>query len=316
MWWRRLWRWRLWRMWLLKMFLPAHWKIAMTKPTHTNIPQLGLGIGWRPEIALAIQRRNDLGFVEITAENITADFIPRPVLQLVDRGLVVIPHGVSLSLGGAGPIDLSRVRHLAALARRLNAPFVSEHIAFVRAAGLEAGHLLPLQRTCAALEAIIDNVRRAQDILPVPLALENISALFQWPEAQFDDGEFVSQILEATNTLLLLDISNVYANARNLKLDPAAFFDAIPLHRLAYVHVGGGVEHDGVYHDSHAAPVPPQSLALLEELCVRCDPPGVMLERDDDFPASDELNAELDAIKLACRNGVARRRHVQEAAHR
>jgi hypothetical protein len=26
----------------------------------------------------------------------------------------------------------------------------------------------------------------------------------------------------------------------------------VPLERIAYVHVGGGVERDGIYHDTHA----------------------------------------------------------------
>ena len=59
------------------------------------------------------------------------------------RGVPVIPHGVRLSLGGAEPVDPARVAHLAGLRRALDAPLVSEHIAFVRAGGREAGHLLP-----------------------------------------------------------------------------------------------------------------------------------------------------------------------------
>ncbi|HXE51934.1 MAG TPA: DUF692 family protein, partial [Tepidisphaeraceae bacterium] len=97
----------------------------------------GLGIGWRPELALPIERRRDLAFVEIIAENIDPRSIPAPLVTLRDRGLQIIPHGVSLSLGGADPIDRDRVRRLADLARQLGSPLVSEHIAFVRAGGIE-----------------------------------------------------------------------------------------------------------------------------------------------------------------------------------
>ena len=62
------------------------------------------------------------------------------------------------------------------------------------------------------------------------------------------------------------------------------FLDALPLERIAYVHVAGGVERDGLYHDTHAHPTPPAVLELVAELCSRHDPPGVMLERDDDYP--------------------------------
>jgi uncharacterized protein (UPF0276 family) len=73
------------------------------------------------------------------------------------------------------------------------------------------------------------------------------------------------------------------------------------------VHVGGGVERDGVYHDTHAHGVDPASLALLEEVAARVDVPGVMLERDDDFPAAGELLAELAAIQAAVERGDVRR---------
>ena len=264
-----------------------------------NHPQLGLGIGWRPELALDIERRGDLGFVEIVAENINPDAIPPPLLKLREAGVQVIPHGIALSLGGAEPIDPARVRRLSDLARRLDSPLVSEHIAFVRAGGIEAGHLLPLPRTKAALGVLIDNVNRARELLDVPLALENISALFEWPGGEMSDAEFVSRAVDETDTGLLLDVANVWANARNLGGDPIEFLRQLPLERLAYVHIAGGEEREGTYHDTHAAPVPQEVLDLLVKLCQMTSIPGVMLERDDHFPDSRQLNSELDAIAKA-----------------
>jgi uncharacterized protein (UPF0276 family) len=270
-------------------------------------PPLGLGIGWRPELALDIDRRDDLGFVEIVAENISPAKIPTPLRKLRNRNVRIIPHGISLSLGGAEPLDRSRLRRLADLARELDAPLVSEHIAFVRAGGVEAGHLLPLPRTRAALDVLIDNVRAAQDALPVPLALENIAALFDWPDREMDEAEFLGRILDRTGAMLLLDVANVWANARNLGGDPQAILRQMPLDRLAYVHVAGGMERDGTYHDTHAAPVPQEVLDLLADLAGLTDLPGFMLERDDHFPSAGELNRELDAITTAVRSGRARR---------
>ncbi len=267
--------------------------------TCTKLPALGLGIGWRKDLALMIDRRRDLGFVEIVAENERPGRISRPVLDLRDRGVAVIPHGISLSLGGADPPDPRRVEHLARLAQELDSPFVSEHLAFVRAGDCEAGHLMPLPRTREQLDILVENIIEAQRGLPVPLALENISALFAWPDAEMTDAEFVYEALERTGAHLLLDIANVHANAQNVGLPVCEFLDALPLDRLAYMHVGGGEEREGVYHDTHAHAVPDQVFDLLAEFARRAKIPAVMLERDDAFPGDAEINEELDRLAAA-----------------
>lgn len=273
-----------------------------------GLGELGLGIGWRPELALAIDRHPGLGFVELTVENHDPRRpLPEAVRQLMARGVRVVVHGVSLSLGGAEPLDAARLDAMASLARRTAAPLVSEHVAFVRAGGVEAGHLLPVPRTRESLEVLVENVRVARAALPAPLALENIATVVEWPDAGVGEAEFLAELLERTDSRLLLDVSNVHANARNHGLDPLAYLERLPLHRLAYVHVGGGVEREGVYHDTHAHRVDPVALDLLEELAARVEVPGAMLERDDDFPPPEELAAELEAIRAAAGRGAARR---------
>jgi uncharacterized protein (UPF0276 family) len=281
-----------------------------------NRTHLGEGIGWRPELALAIDkraRRPALDFIELIAEDFTGRPLPPAVEQLRRRGVAVVPHGITLSLGGAEPPDPGRLAALGDLARRAGAPLVSEHLSFVRAGGLESCHLLPLPRTRDALEVVVANVRAARDALPVPLALENVASLFEWPHPEMDEATFLTEVLERADVLLLLDVENVYANARNHGYDPLAFLGRLPLDRLAYVHVAGGVEREGLYHDTHTHAVPGPVLELLEELCARAEVPGVMLERDDSFPADAELEDELDAIRAAVARGTLRREgcHVE-----
>jgi hypothetical protein len=260
----------------------------------------GIGIGWRPEIAGFVAELPGLRFAEVVAESVPAHApLPAGLQDLTRRGVAVVPHGVSLSLGGAEPVDPHRVAHLAAVADRLNAPLVSEHIAFVRAGGVEAGHLLPLPRSRAAVDATVANVRRTQAELAVPIALEPIAAIFDWPDDELDEAAFLTEILERTDALLLLDVANVYANARNRGTDPVALLDALPLDRVAYVHVAGGSEHDGIYHDTHTDAVPTAVLDLVSQLCDRRRPPALMLERDGAYPAAQSLRTELDAIAAA-----------------
>jgi uncharacterized protein (UPF0276 family) len=260
----------------------------------------GVGIGWRPEISGFVAELPGLRFVEVVAESVHAHGpVPAGLAELRGRGVAVVPHGVKLSLGGAEPVEPARVTHLAAVAERLGAPLVSEHIAFVRAGGVEAGHLLPVPRSREAVDAIVANVRRTRAELSVPLALEPIAALFEWPDDELDEAAFLTEILDRTDALLLLDVANVYANARNRGTDPVDLIDRLPLDRVAYVHVAGGSEHDGIYHDTHADAVPTAVLDLVAQLCERHRPPALMLERDGDYPAAAALRSELDAIAAA-----------------
>ncbi|MFF0261732.1 DUF692 family multinuclear iron-containing protein [Streptomyces microflavus] len=266
--------------------------------------KLGIGIGWRPEIAAEVEALTGIDWVEAVAENLCADHLPGSLVRLRERGVTVVPHGVSLGLGGADRPDAGRLASLAARAELLGTPLVTEHIAFVRAGGpltatprLEAGHLLPVPRTWDALGVLCENVRIAQDSLPVPLALENIAALISWPDEELTEGQFLAELVERTGVRLLIDVANLHTNHVNRGEDPAKALDELPVEAIAYVHVAGGVEKDGVWHDTHAHPVTAPVLDVLAELRSRVDPPGVLLERDDAFPPGAELAAELETIR-------------------
>ncbi|MDQ0958434.1 uncharacterized protein (UPF0276 family) [Streptomyces sp. B4I13] len=276
--------------------------------------RLGTGIGWRPEIADAVERMRGIDWVEAVAENVCPGHLPASLLRLRERGVTVIPHGVSLGLGDAERPDAGRLTALAERAEALGSPLVTEHIAFVRAGGpltasarLEAGHLLPVPRTRDALDVLCENVRIAQAALPVPLAVENIAALVAWPGEEMTEGQFLYELADRTGVRLLVDVANLHTNHVNRGEDPAKALAELPLEALAYVHVAGGFERDGVWHDSHAHPVPRPVLDVLTDLASRVSPPGVLLERDDNFPEPAELERELDAIREAVELGSALR---------
>jgi hypothetical protein len=287
---------------------------------------LGTGIGWRPEIADAVERMAGTGtgagdgsgarvdWVEVVAENVCPGHLPESLTRLRERGVTVVPHGVSLGLGGADLPSEDRLRALAERAEALGSPLVTEHIAFVRAGGpltastaLEAGHLLPVPRTREALDVLCENVRIAQAALPVPLALENLAALISWPGEGMTEGQFLYELADRTGVRLLVDVANLHTNHVNGGEDPAKALDELPVEAIAYVHVAGGFERDGVWHDSHAHPVPRSVLDVLADLASRVSPPGVLLERDGDFPEPAELERELTVIRDTVRQASTAR---------
>ncbi|WP_018547187.1 DUF692 domain-containing protein [Streptomyces sp. LaPpAH-108] len=285
--------------------------------------RLGTGIGWRPEIADAVASMPGVDWVEVVAENVCPGHLPEALVRLRERGVTVVPHGVSLGLGGAERPDAGRLAALAERVAALGAPLVTEHIAFVRAGGpltasppLEAGHLLPVPRTRDALDVLCENVRIAQDALPVPLAVENIAALFSWPGEELTEGQFLYELAERTGVRLLIDVANLHTNHVNRGEDPARALAELPVEAIAYVHVAGGYERDGVWHDSHAHPVPDPVLDILTDLATRVAPPGVLLERDDNFPEPAELARELSRIRATVDAAAKRtsRRHDTSAS--
>lgn len=284
----------------------------------------GVGIGWRPalsDLLVELAGQHRLGFSEVIAESIptknsfegsTEHPLPPGVRALRTAGVPVIPHGVSLGLAGAQRPDPARLATLAGAALALQAPLVSEHVAFVRAGGpglhsdvLEAGHLVPGPRTRESLEVLVENVREAMDALPVPLALENPASTLPWPEDEIDEPDFLTELVERTGCWLLLDLANIEVSCRTnrqvgggLPDDAQTWLRRMPLHRVAYAHVAGGVEHDGVYLDSHAHDLTQPVLDLVTSLHDLAPTVGVLIERDDNLSVANS-RAEWELVDAA-----------------
>lgn len=260
--------------------------------------------------------RSAADFLEIVAETCFAQRSTRQEAVALSRSCPVVPHGVKLSLGSSDGIDDVRAARLGALAREVDAPLVSEHVAFTRARSStshgaverEIGHLTQLPRSREAVKVVARNVARLRSRLPdVPLLLENVAWSVLWPDDEMDEATFYCEIVDATGCELLLDVGNLYANAINEGLDPAAVLDAYPLARVGMVHLAGGVLEDGFYFDTHAHPVPDPVFALLGRIfAVRPNVP-VLLERDGDLGSFAPIRGELDYVRALRPRPVAAR---------
>lgn len=264
----------------------------------------GAGIGWRPPLSAAISCLENLSFVEVIAESVwSRSQLPEALESLAAKGIKIIPHGISLGLAGADYPDRKKLKLLKDLAGKVQAPLISEHVAFVRGGGLEVGHLLGVSRNRQTLEIVIENVLMAMDQLELPLALENIACPLEPPGSSMSEGEFLSELVDRTGCWLLLDLENVHARACFQKSDPIPFLKSMPLDRVAYVHVAGGYEHGGEYHDTHDQPVGETTRELLKIAAEENGVPAFCLERDGNWPSATELVTEMEALrKLAFGN--------------
>jgi uncharacterized protein (UPF0276 family) len=264
----------------------------------TNLPLSGSGIGWRPELSASIACLPSLSFIEIIAESFWhCQQLPDPFKCLLNRGIEIVPHGISLGLAGADYPDRDHLKRLASLAQLLDAPCVSEHVAFVRANGIESGHLLPVPRNKETLAVLIENTKMAMDILQRPLALENIANRVEPPGSIMPEWDFLHELVDRTGCWLLLDLENLHARARSHHFNPIEQLASFPLHRVAYLHLAGGIEHDGKYHDTHDQPVGDDTLAILKVLQAKNPALAFCLERDGNWPRLRELSAEMDRLR-------------------
>lgn len=249
------------------------------------IPHLGSGLGFRDELsASTFAARRDLDFVEILTERFARGPAELDRLREVVDAFPVIPHGLGLSVGAAGPLDreyLGRVKQVSDLTR---SPYYSDHLCMTRAPGIDLDALTPLWFSESVLRGTVERVDMVQDLLGKPLVLENVTYLFELPGGGMTQPEFFHRLVEATGCGILLDVTNIYTNAVNHHFDPERFMAEMPLDSVVQVHLAGGFWTDGVLVDSHSHPVPPAVWQLFAALCERADIKACLLEFDQNFP--------------------------------
>jgi hypothetical protein len=252
-------------------------------------PHLGAGLGYRPALRKEIlQHLPEFDFLEVISDSF---FRNEAGLRALASLLPCVPHGLNCSVGSTlDPAYLERLRRVVDV---VQPPWHSDHLAFTRAGGASVGHLAPVPYTEESLAVVVANIRRVQEAIGVPFAVENITMPFYWPNNTMAEDEFLREVVRRTGCWLLLDLENARVNAANHGGDPRRLLDALPLERVLQVHLAGGVRAEGLEHDSHSMPVSEATWALLEELCARVVPRAVMVERDGNFPPFADLVAEV-----------------------
>jgi len=261
-----------------------------------------VGVGYRSILDEWIRNNlNRFEVLEVTVDNfkVGGEASQAAIVDLVGQ-IPLTAHGIGLSIGTDGPLDFAYLDEIAAIIDRVRATAYSEHLAFTQVPGYSLGNLLPLPSTEAVAESVIAKVRCIQSRISVPFLLENITYLFQWPDSDLSDAEFLNLICSETGSGLLLDIENLYLNASNHGVDPYAFLDALPPGLAKEMHLAGGVTvresflEQPFLADSHSHRVPDGAWDLLEYALVRQKPHSIIIER---FDAVDEILDDVTHLR-------------------
>jgi uncharacterized protein (UPF0276 family) len=278
-----------------------------------------VGLGWRAELAGSIlSHLDEIDVVEVLIEDyLDAPRKSRDALAFLSRQVPVVYHGVSLGLASAHPVERKRLDRIARVIEKLRIERWSEHLAFVRAGGIEIGHLAAAPRTLATIEGTCRNLDRVFQAIGCLPALENIATLIDPPGSKMTEPEWIEAILARSSADLLLDLHNLWCNARNAGLDAERFLLRFPLTRTTRVHLSGGhLIHEPAQYaryagstrllDDHLHPVPQGVIALLTRLAARAAQPlTVILERDGNYPRFEHLLGEIRAARAALARGRA-----------
>jgi uncharacterized protein (UPF0276 family) len=252
-----------------------------------SLPKLGVGLSYQDTLpGFVLENLDGFDFLEIipdifwTAhghgserryeEKREADAF----LSKVAARRPIICHSIGLSIGSADRFDAEHVDQIAAWQQRYGFPWHSDHLSFNRlehASGhaIDVGLTIPVPYDENVLDMLAQRVEHIQSQIPVPFLLENNVYYFSIPEQEMGEAEFLNRLTARTGCGLLLDLHNVYCNSRNHGFDPRELLDALDLTRVVEIHLGGGLEMDGVYMDAHSGATPEDVWLLLEEILPR-----------------------------------------------
>jgi uncharacterized protein (UPF0276 family) len=281
----------------------------------SDAPFLGVGFGLRTPHSgevLARAERGALraGFLEAISENhMVRGGRPRRVPLALREHLPVVLHGVSLNLGGTDPLDEAYLDELDALVRRVEPPWLSDHLCWTGVGGRNLHDLLPLPHTEEALRHAAGRIRRVQERLGRRIAVENVSSYLRFAADGMSEWEFLVGVAEEADCGILLDVNNVYVNAWNHGFDARRYLDAIPAGRVFQIHLAGHSLSGALRIDTHDHPICDEVMALFAHAIRRLGPVSTLVEWDDRLPDLGGLLAETERVRSVLERTLEEGKH-------
>jgi len=280
--------------------------------------RVGIGLQLNPTVLELQPQGVDPGlyeYAELLCDQFTGpldagyalDPLMRPVMEEIAATHALIAHGNHGNEFGFEPLDETAgvLRHIPA-AHAMKSPWYADHMFF----GFEATAYVwssPLPFSRAEIERVAGRAAALQDRLKLPLLHENAFYYARTPGSEIAEAEFMAAMVEKAQTHLLLDLHNVYSNSKNFEgYDAWTFLRTVPLDRVIEIHIAGGQQSEGWYHDFHSHPVPEQVWEMLAYVVARArDLGAIVLEVQG--PAHSSVSRTVDASWVSMINEDLRR---------
>jgi len=282
-------------------------------------PTLGVGILYNAALPDYLRaHRDSFDFIEIIPEMFWTDagrgaasrFAElggwAAMLDLLAATCPIVAHNIGLSLGSADYFDVGYAAHIAEWQRRYAFPWHSDHLSFIRVTGADghdhnAGLAVPVPYDRDVADMIVGRIKAVQATVPVPFLIENNVYFIDVPDQEMTEPEFLNRLAGESGCGILLDLHNLYANARNHGFDALGWLDELDLDHVVEIHIAGGSELAGMYTDSHEGPCPDPVWDLLSHTVQRTPRlRGITFEFHDSYYhllKEDGIRAELERAR-------------------
>lgn len=263
-----------------------------------HFKRIGFGMGLRPShYPYIFENKPEIDWFEIISENyMDTDGRPVRMLEKILEDYPVVMHGVSLSIGTVDPLNSEYLQKLKNLAAWVNPPWISDHLCWTGVAHKNTHDLLPVPYTEEALNNIVSRIKQVQDVLGRPIVLENPSTYLEFTSSTMSEWEFIARMAEESGCGLLLDVNNVYVSCYNHRWDPKTYIDALPLNRVAQIHLAGHTNKGTHIIDTHDDRVIDEVWALYRYVISKAGPVSTMVEWDDKIP---EFSVVMEEVAKA-----------------
>ena len=291
---------------------PADW--AETRGVMSK-PWLGVSLMHEPQFAVAAAPLFREGVIDAVEWAIDSAWSSPPApwfVHLLDRFADagrLFGHGVTFSALSVAPTPArSRwLRHFEDEVRRRPYVHVSEHYGCMTTPRFTRGAPAPMPHSRAALAVMRRAFGELESRAPCPVGIENLGLALCATDAQVH-GAWLERAIHADTGFILLDVHNLYCQARNFGIVPEVLLASFPLERVREIHVSGGSELPAwpgdariVRCDTHDDAAPPEVFALARQALQWC--PNVQLvvyERLGHTLGTEEAQAAFrdDVMKL------------------
>lgn len=191
----------------------------------------------------------------------------------------LIGHGVRYSLFDAKftKRQTTWLKQLQQEVKRYQYNHISEHFGFMSSTNFHEGAPLPVPLNKNTLAIGVNRLQHISNASGLPVGIENLAFSFSLDDVK-EQGVFLDKLTEPIKGFIILDLHNIYCQAKNFKIDVLDLVKMYPLKKVREIHISGGSWQNSAYakdlkkvrRDTHDEKVPKEIFDVLPDVLKLC----------------------------------------------